>query len=131
MQCLLIDDDLDDHEIFTMCLNSVNEHINCTAISDPVEAVSMLTSDKEYTPDYIFIDVNMPKLNGLECLRLLKSINRLADTKMFMYSTSSQSGIYEESKILGATDYIIKPTKMIELKEKLSKVFYTVPETYK
>lgn len=131
MQCLLIDDDLDDHEIFTMCLDMVNKDISCTAMNDAVEAVSMLTSNKEYTPDYIFIDVNMPKLNGLECLRLLKSINRLADTKMFMYSTSSQNTIFEESKRLGATDYIIKPTKMTELRERLSKVFDAIPEVNK
>jgi CheY-like chemotaxis protein len=98
------------------------------ALNDGVEAVSLLKSNSDYTPDYIFIDVNMPKMNGIACLGLLKNIERLKYSKIYMYSTTSEKSAVEDSKKLGADDFIIKPSKTAELKEKLSKIFDIVSE---
>lgn len=130
-ECLIIEDDLDDQEIFLMCLEKINMDINCTAMNDGVEAVSMLVSNTEYIPDYIFIDVNMPKMNGIDCLRILKNMQRLQYSKFFMYSTTSEKNTLNESKKLGVTDFIIKPPSTTELKEKLSKIFEIVSEINK
>jgi CheY-like chemotaxis protein len=127
-QCLIIDDDEDDQEIFLMCLKKVSSRINCVAVNDGVEAVSMLKTEKSFTPDYIFIDVNMPRMNGIDCLRILKNMERLKYAKIFMYSTTSEGSAVLESKKLGANDFIIKPSKTAELKEKLSKIFEIVSE---
>lgn len=128
-ECLLIDDDLDDQEIFLMCLKSVNANISCRTVSTGVEAVSLLSSGDEYTPDFIFIDVNMPRMNGVECLALLKSIDHLEHSRFFMYSTTAETGTLARSRELGAEEFIIKPSKTSELKEKLSALFGTVSET--
>ncbi len=122
-RCLIIDDDEDDQEIFMMCVGKISKNIDCLTISDCVEAISMMKTTPEYTPDYIFLDVNMPKMNGLACLKELKSIERLKNAKIMMYSTTSERGVYEESKQLGATDFIIKPANTAELKAKLSDIF--------
>ena len=122
-KCMIIDDDEDDQEIFKMCLNSVNKDIQCFSVYDGQEAIDMLMSNSQFTPQYIFLDVNMPKMNGIECLRILQSIPKLKNAKMFMYSTTSDNRIVEESKKLGAIDYIVKPNKTAELKEKLGHIF--------
>ena len=126
-ECLLIDDDLDDHEIFKMCIQQISGNISCKTMSDAPEAIALLT-DTDYTPDFIFVDVNMPKMSGIECLRALKGISRLANTKIFMYSTTSENSFLAETKKLGADDFIIKPSKTAELKIKLSKIFETGSE---
>ncbi len=122
-RCLIIDDDHDDQEIFLMCLNRVDSDVNCLTADDGVEAVAMLKSDSNYTPDFIFIDVNMPKMNGIECLKILKNIERLKYTKIFMYSTTSEASFVKESRNLGADDFIIKPSRTAELKDKLARIF--------
>jgi PleD family two-component response regulator len=121
--CLIIDDDEDDQEIFMMCVGKISKNIDCMAISDCVEALSMMKTTPGYTPDYIFLDVNMPKMNGLACLKELKRIERLKNAKIMMYSTTSEKSVYEESKHLGATDFIIKPVNIAELKTRLSNIF--------
>ena len=120
---LIIDDDLDDQEIFLMCVKNIREDIDCRTANNGVEALAMLDAQKEYTPNYIFLDVNMPKMNGIECLRNLKKIERLRNTKIFMYSTTSESATVEESRKIGADDFIIKPAKTVVLTERLSKIF--------
>jgi PleD family two-component response regulator len=122
-QCLIIDDDVDDQEIFLMCINKISKNIDCMSAFNGAEAVLMLRSDEKYVPDYIFLDVNMPKMNGIECLAHIKSIKRLNNTKVFMYSTTSESSTVLKSKELGADDFIVKPSKTLELKEKLSVIF--------
>jgi CheY-like chemotaxis protein len=121
MQCLLVDDDLDDQEIFLMTLEKINKNIKCLTANDGVEALSLLTQNS-FVPDYIFLDVNMPKMNGIECLRSIKNIERLNDCKIFMYSTTSETSVLEKSKKLGATDFIVKPASPALLKETLSEI---------
>jgi CheY-like chemotaxis protein len=127
-ECLIIDDDIDDQEIFLMCVKKINKDINCTTMNNGVDAISMLQSNLQYIPNYVFIDVNMPKLNGIDCLRIIKNIPRLKYSKIFMYSTTSENATVEESMRLGADDFIVKPAKTTELKIKLSKIFEIVSE---
>jgi len=127
-ECLIIDDDVDDQEIFIMCLRKLNKSINCTTMNNGVEAIAMLISSEKYTPDYIFIDVNMPKMNGIDCLRIIKNVGRLQYSRIFMYSTTSEGSVLALSRELGAEDFIIKPAKTAALKEKLSVIFGIVSE---
>jgi CheY-like chemotaxis protein len=126
MRCLIIDDDPDDQEIFEMCVRKVNKNVDFRALDNGVDAVVMLRSDDKYVPDYIFLDVNMPKMNGIDCLRELKQIKRLEHTKIFIYSTTSDHKVVDDSKQLGADDFIVKPSSTVELKEKLYRIFNIV-----
>jgi CheY-like chemotaxis protein len=129
--CLLIDDDVDDQEVFKMCLKKINPNIVFKAVSDGVEALKVLGGLASYKPDYIFLDVNMPKMNGLACLRELKSLKTLEHTKIYMYSTTSEKASVSESLNMGAEDFIIKPAKTADLKAKLSSIFAIVTEINK
>jgi CheY-like chemotaxis protein len=124
--CLLIDDDQDDQEIFLMCIQNIDKNINCLTVNNGAEAIDMLMSNTTYTPAYIFLDVNMPKMNGVDCLKELKKIKRLEYTKIFMYSTTSEHWVSKECLKLGAEDFLIKPNKASELKKKLDSIFETL-----
>jgi DNA-binding response OmpR family regulator len=126
MRCLIIDDDPDDQEIFEMCVRNVKSDVDFLALSSGVDAVVLLRSDDKYVPDYIFLDVNMPKMNGIDCLRELKQIKRLEHTKIFIYSTTTDKKVAAHSKELGANDYIVKPASTTELKNKLHTIFSIV-----
>jgi len=125
IKCLIIDDDRDDQEIFIMCAGQVNENLQCAAFSDPAAAVETLQADASYTPDYIFVDMNMPKMNGIQCLGKLRAIQRLCATQIFMYSTTSEKNTLSESQRLGANGFIIKPTKTADLRARLTAIFAT------
>ena len=122
-KCFLIDDDLDDQEIFMMALEDVNADVNCVTANNGVEALKKLTSDLSFIPDYIFIDINMPKMNGIECLSEIKKLSHLSGVPIMMFSTSSDPDIISESKKLGALDFLIKPPGLKPLVQTLAKIF--------
>ena len=119
----LVDDDLDDQEIFQMALREIDENIQCTPANNGVEALEKLQYDVSFTPDYIFIDMNMPKMNGMDCLRQMRSLNRLKNTKIIMYSTTSDARLIDASQQIGASDFMIKPSNLTILKEQLAAIF--------
>ena len=130
IHCLIIDDDPDDQEIFLMCVREINKSIQCLTCNTGVDAISMLESELSYIPEYIFIDVNMPKMNGITCLGILKNVERLKNSKFFMYSTSADRSALEDSRKLGANDFIIKPVRKAELKGRLSRIFSNATMDY-
>ena len=119
----MIDDDVDDQELFQMALGEVGKDISLAIANSGVEALNKLSKDPLYVPEFIFLDVNMPKMNGLQCLSKLKELPHLSKVKVIMYSTSSDPRIINESKKLGATHYEVKPPSLSALIEKLSKIF--------
>ena len=122
--CILIDDDEDDHYFFRAALGAQGIPIGCTYYLKPREAMEKISQHQGVKPAYIFIDLNMPQLTGLECLRWLKQTPAVSDIPVVMYSTSSSPTDMEESRRLGAAAYLIKPASIEELTSRLS-VFFT------
>jgi len=120
--CYLIEDDIDDQEIFRMSLEEVDKTIKCDVAGNGYDAVQQLNAETHYTPDYIFIDVNMPKMNGLDCLKELKKLSRLHDTQIIMLSTSEEPRIINQCEQLGANDFVVKPSSLDLLTLILSKI---------
>jgi iron complex outermembrane receptor protein len=118
----LIDDDTDDQEIFSLALESTKKSVNCVFANDGIEALQTLTSSADFTPDFIFIDMNMPRMNGQQCLTEIKKIERLKDVPVYMYSTSIDPLTADENKSMGATDFIVKPADISVLTEILSRI---------
>ena len=74
------------------------------------EALEMLTNTEQYiVPDVIFLDLNMPKMNGLEFLSAIRKEERLNDVKIFIMTTSAEAGDRLKAEQLGISGYVIKP----------------------
>src|SRR5690349_8860103 len=82
---LLIDDDVDEHELFSLALKDYGSNIHCVATRSCCEANDFIRSEK---PSIIFLDMNMPGTNGLDCLSRLKKNASLHAVPVYMYSTS-------------------------------------------
>ncbi|WP_295116865.1 response regulator [uncultured Chitinophaga sp.] len=105
-QIMIIDDDRDELEIFLEALEGVPAPYACTYAQSPEEAMIMLG---DLQPDYIFIDFNMPRTNGLECLKAIKKLEQLRDTPLIIYSNSINDATRRDAYSAGAASCIVKP----------------------
>ena len=120
--CLLVDDDPDDQEVFLTALNDVSDTALCLVAPDGDRALELLHNE-ETIPDYIFLDLNMPRMNGFEFLTAMKKSKILKDIPVIVYSTTSQPAQIEKVKKLGATEFFTKTYKYKELCALLRKYF--------
>jgi CheY-like chemotaxis protein len=97
----LVDDDMDDHEIFKSALAKVDEDL------------TLLTAST--LPDYIFVDLNMPRMDGLQFLKEIKQTDALKNIPVIIYSTSSSPGDIVKTKQLGAVLFVTKPSRFSDL----------------
>lgn len=118
----LIDDDTDDQEIFSLAIGKASDNVTCVFANDGIDALETLRKDEEFIPDFIFIDMNMPRMNGTQCLAEIKKLERLRHVPIYMYSTSADPVSIEDNKSLGATDFIVKPSSISELTRLLKDV---------
>jgi len=112
---LLIDDDKEDQEIFQDAITEVDPSVVCSFANDGEAALKQLNGDSIVRPDLLFIDLNMPKINGKQLLLELKKSKHLKDIPIVMYSTFFGENDIEEITSLGASHYMIKATKFNEL----------------
>lgn len=116
---LLIDDDEDDQEIFLKAVAQISTSVKCLALCDASEALKKLAAN-EITPDVIFLDLNMPIMNGQQFLSAIKEKEVLKTIPVIIFSTSSHAATIQLTKDLGAYDFITKPNKYSELIEILT-----------
>ena len=118
----LIDDDVDDHLFFQMAAERIGVIVKCEFSNDGFLALEKLR-DPNFKPDIIFIDINMPRMNGVDCLHEIKKIEHLKNIPAYMYSTSADPYITQSCVKLGAIGVIKKLPSIALLSEKLAKVF--------
>lgn len=116
----IVDDDIDDQDLFIEAVNEVDTSIQCMSASSCEEALDLLKNKKVSLPDIIFLDLNMPRLNGKQCLAELKKQAHLRHIPVIIYSTSSERRDIEETTRLGAAHFLTKPNKFEELCKALS-----------
>lgn len=114
MRILYADDDLDDCQLLFEAFHCIDPAITCIMANDGRHALTILRQSAEL-PDYIFLDINMPVMNGRTCLVELKKDARLIHIPVIIYSTTTnKSEIYKLFE-LGASDYIHKPNSFDDL----------------
>lgn len=116
---LLIDDDADDAELFQEALGEVNGHVKCYVAEDAEDALRQLQLGIAPRPDIIFLDINMPGMNGWQCLEKLKGSTELNSIPVIMYSTSSALRDRDIATSLGALGLLTKPSDYRYLKSTL------------
>jgi len=107
-----------------MALDEIDKTIKCDVANNGHDAVQQLNRGTSFTPDYIFLDVNMPKMNGIDCLKHLRNLSRLNGTQIIIFSTSEEPRIINQCKQLGANDFVKKPGSLVALISILSKLIY-------
>lgn len=117
---LLIDDDPDDVELFCEAVAEIGE-IDCNYTYTPNDAFEFLDKASQ-KPDYIFLDVNLPRLSGLQLLIKLKNNTQYREIPVVIYSTLKDPQQIEEFYKLGASFYLIKPTGFEALKKSINEV---------
>ena len=127
----MIDDDEDDREIFRDAILKCNPGIELLFAKDGLEALDILNANW-VLPDAIFLDYNMPRMNGVECLKELKSAENTRNIPVVMYTTSGDRAQEKVILRLGA-DYYMRKTNTfdqlcIELNRLLEDISQNLPQ---
>lgn len=112
MVILCIDDDMDDLELLTEAIITIDPSYTCISALNGRLALDML---KDLQPDFVFLDINMPILNGKATLKEIRKDNRLARTPVCILSTSILSKEREMYIKMGANHCLVKPNTFEEL----------------
>jgi CheY-like chemotaxis protein len=119
---LNVDDDPDDREIFIEAVKEVNASIKCLTAEDGIQAQRLL-ADRLIVQRLrcIFIDINMPLMNGLSLLALIKTDHVLSKIPVYIYTTSENPHEIEKIESLGG-QYIKKHADFDGLVQTLTRI---------
>lgn len=106
---LIVDDDLDDQELLQEAIRDVDESARCLCAGNGEEALHLLQNGTSYRPDLIFLDLNMPRMNGKTFLAKIKKLDGLKRIPVVIYTTSKVEEDVTETRALGAEQFITKP----------------------
>jgi len=120
----LIDDDADDREIFQEALSDIkiSNAIDFQHAENGVDAFQKLESHKVNKPDVIFLDLNMPKMDGRQFLTEIKKLVQFKDIPVVIYSTSSNKSDIDFTLRHQAETFMTKPHSISDLKRQLEHV---------
>jgi CheY-like chemotaxis protein len=116
-----VDDDADDREIFGLALNEINPNYEVHYAQDGQDAIVKLLQLPK-PPAFIFLDINMPVMTGIECLAKLKSDSNLKNTPVIIYSTTADEKEAHSYFRLGAQDVVTKSNSLSKVKESIATV---------
>jgi CheY-like chemotaxis protein len=122
LHLFLIDDDADDREIFSEILKESFPEAKFSYAYDGLDAIEKIKGDSFFLPDIIFIDINMPRMNGINCLTQIKKIDRFRDIPTYMYSTARQRDIVLQCVEIGARGFLSKESDLNEMKKQFEKI---------
>jgi PleD family two-component response regulator len=116
---LLIDDDEDEMEVLVNAFKRIGIHAEWEYEKRPENAVTVL---KHFHPDLVFIDYNMPKINGLTCVQDIRAVESLEDIRLVLYSSNITEEIQLKANELGAISCIEKTYSIEALVNKIIKL---------
>jgi len=117
---LLADDDDDDRLLFTDVLSEFSKESKLTFAHNGEHLMSILRSGS--VPDVLFLDLNMPLKNGIECLDEIRNDEKLKGLPVVIFSTSSHPGTINQMYDIGAHLYIRKPNDFNNLRKVIRQV---------
>jgi CheY-like chemotaxis protein len=119
---LLVEDDADDQLYFQDAIHEIGQSLHCRVASNGREALTQM--EVLPPPDLIFMDLNMPVMNGYECLAAIKKEDRFKHIPVIIFTTSKNINDIEKTQQLGANLYMTKPSDFSLLCAKLLKVLH-------
>jgi len=121
---VIAEDDKDDFLLLKEALENVLPKFNLNHLRDGNTFLKSLSKDSD--PDLIFLDLNIPKKNGIECLIELRQQKKLQTTPVIIYSTSSDVEDIDRCYKNGCTLYLVKPTSFKDLVIQIRKIFFRI-----
>lgn len=115
LKLFIIDDDDDDKQLFIESVREFDDSIQCFTAKDGQEALIILNDTERPLPDYIFLDLRMPRISGRQCLAEIKKQERLKHIPVFIYTTTKDVQDSIELKKMGAVHFISKPTNPTDI----------------
>ncbi len=106
---MLADDDADDCTFFEDALKEVSIATELTVAKDGAALMTSLEENVPPPPHVIFLDLNMPRKNGFECLKEIRETPKLKKIPVVIFSTTASENAVEKTYSLGADCYICKP----------------------
>ena len=114
---LLADDDLDDCLFFEEALQAMPVSTKLTAVHNGEQLMALLENEAKKIPDILFLDLNMPRKNGFECLTEIKKNKKLKDFPVVIFSTSIEEEVVNLLYNNGAHFFIRKPAEFASFKK--------------
>lgn len=124
MKVLIIDDDREDVELLCEIMREVDSMITCVTLTDSTLSMNQLAAIVP-PPAMIFLDINMPLMNGYEILSAIRSDSRHSDTAVVMLSTTMSSQEEMRLKLMGAQYAFRKPSSYEAFLSLIRSVFIT------
>jgi CheY-like chemotaxis protein len=122
---LLADDDETDRLLFTEAFSELKLKTNVQTVNNGLELIELLSVEDTSLPHLLFLDLNMPLKNGIECLKEIRRNKKLRDISIAIFSTSNSEKDIQETFLNGANIYIQKPADFTILKHVLEKAVMT------
>jgi len=117
LNILLADDYFDDCNFFKQALEALPLSIQLQIVNDGEQLMNHLNVNSESLPDILFLDINMPRKNGVECLAEIKRNEKLKDLPIVVFSTSNSQEKINLVFKTGAHVYVHKPGDFGQLKQ--------------
>jgi PleD family two-component response regulator len=115
----------DDRDDFLLLKEAIEVALPKFRIQHSLDGKTFLQSlNNELEPDLIFLDLNLPKKNGFDCLVELRQIESLQTTPVIIYSTSSDVEDIDKCYKNGCTLYLVKPSSFTDLSNQIRKIFF-------
>jgi len=118
LSVLLIEDDEIECIKFNRVLDAMDTRFNLTLAKNGEEALRLM-QEQSALPDVIFLDLNMPKMNGMEFLKVLKNDAMLKYIPAMILTTSNNQNDILACYKIGIAGYILKPLRYEDYKEKI------------
>lgn len=125
---ILADDDEDDCVLFADALNEFPLSIRFTIVHNGEQLMEELGKTKEQLPDLLFLDLNMPRKNGFECLAEIKQDEKLKHLPVIILSTSLENDVINLLYKKGAQYYLRKPNEFSKLRKAIHQVLTNVTQ---
>ena len=122
LNVLLADDDIDDCSFFKQALVELKLDAHLTTVHDGEQLMHIIKRDEAPVPYIIFLDLNMPRKNGFECLTEIKH-NPLLKTTIVIFSTSFEQEVVNRLYDNGANYFVRKPVEFSQFKKIIEQTF--------
>ena len=130
VRLILADDDIDDCLLFNEALNSVAPSVKLSIVNNGEQLMQLLYNSEGDLPEALFLDLNMPRKNGYECLPLIKKNDKLSKLKVIVHSTSCDPARLDLFYAQGALCYVQKPAEFSNLKAAILKTLTLITDNF-